>query len=342
MENSTRRKTRGTGRPTLEEVARRAGVSTITASRALRGVNTVAPDLVQRVRDAAQELDYVTNTAARALASARSEVVAVLVPSLSNLVFVDVLESIHRVLRPHGFEILIGNSHYAREDQEDLIRHYLASPPSGMIVTASECTETAWRMIDASGVPCVRIMEISRGPAVHCVGFAQLSAGQTAAEHLIARGRTRNAFVAAQLDPRILQRGEGFRRTLQKAGLYDPALEFLSPAPSSVGLGCDLFAQIMERRPDVDGIFFGNDDLAHGALLEALRRGVSVPGHVAMVGFNDLPGSAYSFPRLTTIRTPRAEVGRRAALMLLAMMRGEPVAEPVVDLGFELVVRESS
>ncbi|CAN7757714.1 LacI family DNA-binding transcriptional regulator [Caballeronia sp. dw_19] len=342
MTNTTHRKTRSTGRPTLEQVAQRAGVSTITASRALRGVNTVAPDLVQRVKDAAQELGYVTNAAARALASSRSDAVAVLVPSLSNLVFVDVLDSIHSVLRPQGFEILIGNSHYARDAEEDLVRHYLASPPSGMIVAGSDRTEAARRMIDASGVPCVHIMEMSRGPGVHCVGFAQTGAGQAAAEHLLARGRRRNAFVAAQLDPRIMQRGDGFRRALQEAGLYDPALEFLSPAPSSVGLGCDLFAQILERRPDVDGIFFGNDDLAHGALLEALRRGVSVPSDIAMVGFNDLPGSAHSFPRLTTIRTPRAEVGRRAAQMLLAMIRGEPVREPVIDLGFELVVRESS
>jgi LacI family gluconate utilization system Gnt-I transcriptional repressor len=342
MANSTHRKTRSTGRPTLEEVARQAGVSPITASRALRSVKTVAPELVQRVRDAARDLGYVTNTAARALASARNEAVAVLVPSLSNLVFVDVLESIHTVLRPLGFEILIGNTHYARDAEEDLIRHYLMSSPSGMIVTGSERTEAARRLIDASGVPCVHMMEVSHGPGVRCVGFAQAGAGELAAGHLIGRGRRRNAFVAAQLDPRIMQRGEGFRRVLQKAGLYDPALEFLSPAPSSIGLGCELFAQIMERRPDVDGIFFGNDDLAHGALLEALRRGVPVPQRIAMVGFNDLPASAHTFPRLTTIRTPRAEVGRRAALMLLAMIRGEPVSEPAVDLGLELVVRESS
>ncbi|KVH37505.1 LacI family DNA-binding transcriptional regulator [Burkholderia cepacia] len=338
----TDRKTRGTGRPTLEEVARRAGVSTITASRALRDVKTVGLDLVQRVRDAAKELGYATNTAARALASARSEAVVVLVPSLSNLVFVDVLESIHTILRPQGFEILIGNTHYACDAEEELIRRYVASAPSGMILTGSERTEAARRLIDTSGVPYVHMMEILHDPGVHCVGFVQTGAGEIAAEHLIERGRRRNAFVAAQLDPRIMQRGEGFRRALQRAGMYDAKLEFLSPAPSSIGLGCEMFAQIMERHADIDGIFFGNDDLAHGALLEALRRGVPVPQQVAMVGFNDLPGSAYTVPRLTTIRTPRAEIGRRAALMLLAMIRGERVVEPIVDTGFELIVRESS
>nr|WP_308410393.1 LacI family DNA-binding transcriptional regulator [Burkholderia sp. WAC0059] len=317
-------------------------MSTITASRVLRGVSTVGAEYVERVREAARELGYVANAAARALASARSEAIAVLVPSLSNLVFVDVLESIHSVLTPHGFEILIGNSHYAQDEEAHLIRHYLASPPSGMILAGSGQTDATRQMIEASGVPCVHIMDISHEPGVHCVGFAQADAGRAAAQHLVERGRRRNAFVAAQLDPRILQRGDGFRATLREAGLHDPVLEFLSPEPSSVELGCEMFARIMAQHPDVDGIFFGNDDLAHGALLEALRLGVPVPRRVAMVGFNDLPGSAHAFPRLTTIRTPRAEVGRRAAQMLLAMTRREPVPEPVVDLGFELVVRESS
>lgn len=342
MENSTDRKTRSTGRPRLEQVAARAGVSTITASRALRGVSTVGPEYVQRVRQAAQELGYVANAAARALASARSDAIAVLVPSLSNLVFVDVLESIHSVLVPHGFEIVIGNSHYAQDAQEHLIRHYLASPPSGIILAGLDQSESSRRMLDASGVPCIHIMDISHQAGRYCVGFAQANAGQVAATHLLERGRKRNAFVAAQLDHRMLQRGDGFRRTLQETGMYDPALEFMSPLPSSVGLGCEMFARILAEHPDVDGIFFGNDDLAHGALLEALRLGVAVPERVAMIGFNDLPGSAHSFPRLTTIRTPRAEVGHRAASMLLAMIRKESVPERVVDLGFELVVRESS
>jgi len=342
MEKSTARKTRSTGRPRLEQVAQRAGVSPITASRALRGVSTVGPEYVQRVRQAAQELGYVTNAAARALASARSDAIAVIVPSLSNLVFVDVLESIHRVLTPHGFEIVIGNSHYAQEAQEHLIRHYLASPPSGMIVAGLDQSENVRRMLDASGVPCVHIMDISHEVGRYCVGFAQANAGQVAATHLLERGRKHNAFVAAQLDQRMLQRGDGFRRTLQAAGMYDPTLEFMSPQPSSVGLGCEMFARIIAAHPSVDGIFFGNDDLAHGALLEALRLGVAVPERVAMIGFNDLPASAYSFPRLTTIRTPRAEVGHRAASMLLAMIRKESVPQQVVDLGFELVVRESS
>ncbi|MFZ6050316.1 LacI family DNA-binding transcriptional regulator [Pseudomonas sp. CR3202] len=333
---------RTTGRPTLNEVAQRAGVSPITASRALRGITTVADDLAQKVRDAARELGYVANPAARALASAQSQSVVVLVPSLSNQLFVDTLEAIHGVLRPKGLEVLIGNFHYSRDEEEDLIRNYLAYQPRGLLLTGFERTESSRRMIEASGVPCVYMMDLDTGAGLHCVGFSQLHAGATAAEHLLSRGRKRLAFVGAQLDQRTLLRGEGFRRVLQKAGLYDPGLELLTPRPSSVGLGGELFTQLLTSHPQIDGIFFGNDDLAHGALLEAARLGVKIPEQVAVLGFNDLPSSAFMVPRLSSIRTPREAIGRRAAELILNLIAGKEVEEPVQDMGFELVVREST
>jgi len=132
------------------------------------------------------------------------------------------------------------------------------------------------------------------------------------------------------------------RRALQQAGLYNPDLELLTPRPSSVGLGAELFLQLMQSQPQVDAIFFGNDDLAQGALLQALRMGVSVPNDVAVAGFNDLPQSALMVPPLTTVRTPRAEVGRHAAALLLEQLRGEPTQPRALDLGFEVVERDST
>ncbi|SDI06449.1 LacI family DNA-binding transcriptional regulator [Pseudomonas panipatensis] len=333
---------RASGRPTLNEVARRAGVSPITASRALRGVSSVAEALVLKVQEAARELGYVANPAARTLASAQSHSVVVLVPSLSNQLFVDTLEAIHGVLRPQGLEVLIGNFHYSRDEEEDLIRNYLAYQPRGLLLTGFERTESARRMVEASGVPCVYMMDLDSGAGLHCVGFSQLRAGAAAAEHLLSSGRRRLAYVGAQLDQRTLLRGEGFRRALQQAGCYDPALEVLTPRASSVGLGGELFCQLLASQPQVDGIFFGNDDLAQGALLEAMRHGIKVPEQVAVLGFNDLPSSAFMVPRLSSIRTPREAIGRRAAELLLQLIGGRSVADPVLDLGFELMIREST
>lgn len=338
----TRIGSRTTGRPTLAEVARLSGVSPITASRALRGISTVAPQLVQKVKDAAAALGYVANPAARALASAQSQSVVVLIPSLSNQLFIDTLEAIHDVMRPRGLEVLIGNFHYDVAEEENLIRNYLAYQPCGILLTGFDRTEASQQMLAASGVPCVHMMELGGPSSATSVGFSQQQAGRAAAQHLIERGRRRLGFVAAQLDPRVMQRAEGFRQALSEAGLYDPALEMLAPQPSSIGLGGELFSQLLARHPDVDGLFFCNDDLAQGAILQALRQGIEVPGQVAMVGFNDLPASAHLVPRLTSIRTPRAAVGRQAALALLAQLDGKAGQPRTQDLGFELVVRESS
>jgi len=337
-----RKSSRASGRITLDDVAHAAGVSPITVSRALRGERRVADALVARVRAAAEELGYVPDPAARALASSRSSHVAVLIPMLSNTLFVDLLEAVHRSLHPEGYQTLIGVTHYDPGEEELLLESYMAHRPAGLLVTGFDRSDTARRLIAASGVPCVHLMETTDAPGVHCVGFSQADAGHAITEHLLARGRRRIAFVAAQLDPRVLQRAEGYRRSLRGAGLYDAQLEVLDPRASSLPLGGDLFEQVLRDHPDVDAIFFCNDDLAQGGLLQALRSGVKVPERVAVAGFNDLAGSDRMLPSLTSVHTPRREIGEQAAQMLLSLMRREPVAAASVDLGYRLVVREST
>jgi LacI family gluconate utilization system Gnt-I transcriptional repressor len=333
---------RATGRVTLGDVAAAAGVSPITVSRALRGERSVAAELVARVQAAAQQLGYVPDPAARALASARSSHVAVLIPLLTNTLFVDLLEAVHRTLLPAGFQTLIGVTHYDPLEEEQLLRSYMAHRPAGLLVTGFDRTEASRQLIAASGVPCVHVMETTQAPGVHSVGFSQADAGHAITAHLLARGRKRIAFVAAQLDPRVMQRAEGYRRALREAGLYDPKLELLNPERSSLALGGQLFEELLKTRPDVDAMFFCNDDLAQGGLLAALRLGVKVPERVAVAGFNDLAGSDQMLPPLTTVHTPRTEIGEGAARMLLALMRREPVAHACMDVGYRLVQRQST
>lgn len=342
MTDSPRRARRSSGRITLADVAQAAGVSPITVSRALREERSVDPVLVQRVREAADALGYVPDPAARALASQRSTQVLVLVPMLSNTLFVDLLESVHRVLFPAGFQPLIGVTHYDSAEEELLLRTYLPHRPAGLLVTGFDRSETARQLIARSGVPCVHLMETSEAPGVHCVGFSQVDAGAAITGHLLARGRRRIAFCAAQLDPRTLQRAEGYRRALREAGLYDPQLELLSPESSSISLGARLFEEMLQRMPGIDAIFFCNDDIAQGGLLAANRLQVPVPQRIAVAGFNDLAGSDQMVPPLTTVRTPRGEVGQAGASMLLGLMRGTPAPASCIQLGYELVVRGST
>jgi LacI family gluconate utilization system Gnt-I transcriptional repressor len=181
------------------------------------------------------------------------------------------------------------------------------------------------------------------GPLLsYSVGFDQAQAGAELTGHLLRKGYRRVAFAAAQLDARVMQRMSGWRRALQAAGLYDPTLEWLNPAASSLALGGQMFEQIVQQRPAVDAIFFCNDDLAQGALLCALRRGIRVPEQVAIAGFNDLTGSDQTLPPLTTVRTPRARIGEAAAQMLLGLIKGQTPEQPQLDLGFELIERGSA
>jgi LacI family gluconate utilization system Gnt-I transcriptional repressor len=335
-------RSRATGRITLADVAQRAGVSPMTVSRALRGERAVDPQLVERVKAAVDALGYLPDPAARALASRHSSHVTVLIPLLSNALFVDLLEAVQRTLRPAGYQTLIGITHYDPAEEEQLLREQLLHRPAGLLVTGLERSDATRALIERSGVPCVYLMDASDQPGLHCVGFSQQEAGAAMTRHLLARGRRRIAFAAAQLDPRTLQRLAGWRHELEAVGLYQPALEWLDPAPSSIALGGAMFERLLARDPGIDAVFFNNDDLAQGALLAALRLGVAVPGRVAVAGFNDLTGSDQMLPSLTTVRTPRAEIGSAAAQMLLALMTGQPVQPPSVDLGYELLVRGST
>jgi LacI family gluconate utilization system Gnt-I transcriptional repressor len=249
---------------------------------------------------------------------------------------------VQRTLRPAGYQTLIGITHYDAVEEEQLLREQLLHRPAGMLVTGLERSDSTRALIAQSGVPCVHLMDLSRAPGTYSVGLSQSDAGAALKRHLIERGRRRIAFAGAQLDPRTLQRLAGWRAVMQQQGLYDAKLEWLNPAPSSIGLGGVMFEQILGQTPAIDAVFFNNDDLAQGALLAALRLKVDVPARIAVAGFNDLTGSDQMQPTLTSVRTPRAEIGTHAAQMLLALMRGQAVAQPCVDVGFELVIRGST
>ena len=345
MSSLPNKSNRASGRVTLSDVALAAGVSPSTVSRALRGERAVDPALIQRVTAVSNRLGYVPDPAARALASQRSDHIAILIPLLSNTLFVDLLDAAQTTLRSAGYQTLMGVTHYDASEEEQLLREQLLHRPAGLLVTGLNHNPSTRKLIVDSQVPCVHLMDLpATDPADdrHCVGFHQTDAGAAMTRHLLGQGYRRIAFAAAQLDPRVMQRLYGWRSALQEAGLYDATLEWLNPSPSSLALGSVLFEQIMQQQPAVDAIFFCNDDLAQGALMAALRKGISVPGQVAIAGFNDLTGSDQMLPALTTVRTPRAQIGQAAAHMLLTLMQGGQPERAQLDLGFDIVQRQST
>ena len=291
---------------------------------------------------AVKTLGYVPHTAARNLASARSNLVAVIVPSLSNAVFVDTIEAIQRVLMPSGYELMIGVSHYRLEEDERLLRAYLAHQPAGLLVTGFERSDAAREVLGSYTSPIVTLMELSDADEDYCVGFSQFDAGAAMTRQLLQRGYRKIAFAAAQLDPRTLQRAEGYRHAMREASRQDPSLELLIPEVSSIGLGAQLLDRLLAKQPGIDAVFFNNDDLALGALSRARQLQLAVPQRLAIAGFNDLPAAAWMHPTLTTVRTTRGEIGRLAGQMLLSLMRGEQPPQRRIDVGFEVIMRESA
>ncbi|GGC14730.1 LacI family DNA-binding transcriptional regulator [Pseudoduganella buxea] len=342
MSKSPSPRSRASGRVTLSDVAALAGVAPMTASRAINQPDLVSAVLRQRVEQAVQELGYVPNRAARALASAQSNVIVVLVPSLSNTVFTAVLQGIQDVLDADNYQLLIGNTRYSDAEEEKLLNIYMQSNPDGFLLSGLTHSARVQQMLATSKVPVVSMMDLSDDPTQLCVGFSQFDAGYTMTRYLIEKGRKRIGFIGAQLDERTLKRCEGYRKAMHDAGLADPRLELMVPDPSTIALGAELLGRMLAKVPDCDAIFCCNDDLAHGAVYQCQRRGIAVPEQLAIAGFNDLPASAWMKPSLTTVGTPRYRIGYEAATMLRAAIRGEPAAQTHVDLGFTLMARESA
>lgn len=331
-----------TGRVTLDDIALRVGTSSITVSRAFRKPDLVSEDLRANIFKIANELGYVRNRAASALASSKSMNIAVIVPSLGNSVFVDTINGVERILRARGYQMLLGVSNYSSDEEDALVRAYMAFDPDGIILTGVNYRDAVRRMVERARIPVVHMMELSNLPGLYSVGFSQEAAAETMTSHLLTQGRKRIAFVASQLDSRTLARNRGYRDTLIAAGLYDSRRELLVPEPSSIGLGGVLLERMIEQAPDCDAIFFCNDDLAQGALFACQRLGIPVPGQLAIAGFNDLPASAHMVPSLTTVATPRFEIGVKSAQMLVGLIEGQKPARPSIDVGFELKPRQSA
>jgi LacI family gluconate utilization system Gnt-I transcriptional repressor len=333
-------KIRGTGRATLEEVAQLAGVSTMTASRALSQPRLVSDATRAKVEQAVAELGYVPNRAARALASAHSRVIVVLVPSLSNAVFTAVLDGIHDAVEASQYQLLIGNTHYSDAEEEKLLNIYLQSNPDGVLLSGVSHSPHVQRVLGSSRIPIVSMMDLAEGEQDLSVGFSQLDAGGAMTRHLIGKGYRRIGFIGAQLDERTLRRADGYRQAMQAAGLADAALEVMVAEPSTIALGAELMRRTLAL--DCDAVFCCNDDLAHGAIYHCQREGIRVPQDIAIAGFNDLPASAWMMPSLTTVDTPRYRIGYEAASLLLEVIAGRAPAQRRIDLGFTLREREST
>lgn len=314
----------------------------MTVSRALREPDKVSKRSLEKIRSVIDRLGYVPDPAAQALAAGRTNVIGVIVPSITNNVFSDVMSGIYAAAEGSSWQIQLGNSRYSPLEEERLVRTFLSQRPAGLIVAGIDQSAATVRLLRTSRCRIVQIMETSSDPIDMMVGFSHLEAARAATRHLIDSGYRRPGFIAARLDPRTQRRLEGFRDVARERGLLAPGRIVTTPAASTVTLGGLLLADLLSKAPETDAILCNNDDLALGALFECQRRNIDVPGRMGICGFNDFEMMAVANPGVTSVKTYRLEMGQKAMEMLTSALAGEEVRPSILDLGFDVVARGST
>ncbi len=303
-------------RPTINDIAKRVGLSKASVSRALNGKQDVDPETRKRVLKVAAQVGYVPSASARALSNGRSNCL--------------------------GLPLIL----YTTSGGEDSEREFMSQVvPAGAVdglalVIPLGMLEYIERLAKG-GLPVVVVDDRGHYPDLPTVATTNIEGGRSATLHLVERGRRRIAMLNGPRDFGCNRdRLEGYKSALQKAGLeFDPKLVVDSDFKESGGASA--MTTLLAADPKLDAVFVANDVMAFGAMRALRNSGRRVPDDVAVVGFDDIPASAMTHPPLSTVRQPLYEMGRTAASMVMAAVRGESITKRI-ELPTSLVIRESS
>lgn len=326
----------------MDDVAALAGVSQMTVSRVMRGAGKTSPAIRDRVQAAAAQLGYSHNRVASAMRDETTPLVGVVLPTLGNRVFSEVLTGLNETLEAQALRPLFGVTEYDPAQEEALVRDLLSWRPRGIVLPGLEQSPATVTALRASGLRVAQVMDLDGDPIEAAFGLSQTGAGRATARHLLEKGYRRFAYLGSQggKDLRATKRLDGFRGVIRAAGAQIVS-EQISDAPSSMSTGRALTQALLDGPAKPDAIYYSNDDLAAGGLMHCLVAGIAVPGTVALAGFNGL-AFLESLPiQLTTVETPRAEMGRAAARHVIGSAP-EGDGPLKVDLGFRVIPGQSS
>lgn len=326
-------------RPTLQDIADRVGVTKMTVSRCLRDPAQVSEAIREKVEQAVEDLGYIPNRAPDILSNAKSNAIGVLVPSLTNQVFAEVIRGIESVTTPAGYQTMIAHYGYSEELEEQSIASLLSYNVDAIILSENVHTDKARKMLQTASIPVVEIMDSYSPRIEQAVGFDNTQAAKEMTQTMLAQGREHIAYFAARMDERTRLKMEGYRQALEEVGKIEITLQ--TEDASSFTLGSKLLGEVLDKYPYVDGIFCTNDDLAIGALYECQRRGISIPEQMAIAGFHGHDISQVMIPKLATVITPREEIGKVAATQLIERLKGNQDWSACIDLGYQIEIGES-
>jgi len=339
-ENEVKRSRRSSGAITLHDVARLAGVSPITASRAINKPEQVSPELLKKVEEAVSRTGYVPNRMAGGLASSRSKLIAAVVPSTVISVFNETIEALNNTLFDAGYQLMLGQSVYSSTREELLLDSVIGRRPDGIFLTGVMQSGKGRTRLIASGIPVVETWDLTPTPIDMLIGFSHTDIGLAVAKYLLGKGRKQFAIIRAE-DERADRRTMAFNTAISDAGLPKPYVVNVGDQ-RSIRSGRDAMLNVLKNASQTDAIFCSSDLLALGALTEARVQKIEVPKQIAIVGFGDIPFVADMLPALTTVRINGGRIGQLAAQYLMDRAEGREVLNPLVNVGFSIIERDTA
>lgn len=332
---------RAHGNVSIYDVANLAGVSLMTVSRVVNNSDKVSVVTTLKVQRAIEQLGYRPNASAKALATSRTSTVGVVIPSMSNNVFTDVVSGIVDTFHGSAYSVQFANTYYDNARELEAIKLFASQRIGGLILAGIDQPPATKKLLKSLGIPIVQIMDVSSKPLDMLVGFSHSDAAGLAANHLIDCGYRHIGFLGAQMDKRTQKRRAGFVKALN-ASRNTTWCELTTTQSSTVSLGHELLKQLKQQQPALDAVFCNNDDIAIGAYFAAQQLGLRIPQDLGIVGFNDLDMVRVTNPAITSVQTNLRHIGDTSARMLLDKLSGATGGANLIETPVSIQVRGST
>lgn len=331
--------------PTMHDVARLAGVTTMTVSRALRPNTSVSSNTRTKIQKAADELGYVLDGTASVFSSGKSGFVGVIIPSINNANFADTLRGLNEGFKDQRLQTLLGATGYSLSEEERVVQQFLQRRPEAIVLTGGSHSERCRKLITNSGIPVIEMWDLPKQPIGKVVGFSNKKAAKLMVQHLYDQGYRRIGFIGGDTtsDMRGLDRRIGFIEALKEVGLSPDRMVAAGEPPVEMGQARGAVTQMLQKWPDTDAIMCVSDPLAFAAMSECQSRGMSVPDDIAICGFGAYDISEHALPSISTVDVRSKEIGLQVAKKILQMLdpeskdsENQTIVEP------KLIVRNST
>lgn len=327
----------------MKDVAKAAGVSVMTVSRAFRKDASVRAETRGEILKVAEELGYVFDSTAANFRSQRTDFVAVTIPSLNNANFAETVAGLTERLTHEGLQVLLAATNYSVAQEEAAIEQLLRRRPEAIVVTGGSHTDRAIRLLQGAGIPVVETWDLPAQPIGHAVGFSNAATMEEMVEHLSNAGYRKIAFLGGDTDAdtRGADRRAGFVATMQARGLATERLMEAGMPPISMKEGAQAMAALLRKWPDTEAVVCVSDLSAFGALTECQRRGISVPDDIAIAGFGAYDIAEVCVPPITTLDPSARAIGSQTADVIIAALES-PDDKQVVEVRPKIIIGGST